>query len=698
MEITITTYALILALPLVAFVVQVFFGKRLPRGGDWLVIGAICIDLLLSLRVFFGALFFSSFAGTPFVWNLRGWLGDAGTGVLALSTGILVDNVTAMMLVVVTGCCTLIFLFSTGYMAGHRRYSLFFAYLSLFAFSMLLLVLGNNLIALFMGWELVGLSSYLLIGFLFEEPVVAPDIVPASACKKAFITNRIGDTGFLLGILTLFSFTGKIAYGDVFEAVRNGAFGDHATLLTVAGILLFCGAMAKSAQFPLHVWLPDAMAGPTPVSALIHAATMVAAGVYMVARLYPLFTPDALTFIAYVGAFTALFGATIALVMNDIKRVLAYSTISQLGYMVFGLGVGAYSAGLFHLMTHAFFKALLFLAAGSVIHAMHRAYHHAGLEWNPRSRENDAQDMRNMGGLRKAMPVTFATTAVAVLAISGVPFTSGFLSKDMILGGAFAFGFVENPQHFLIPVFGFAAALLTAFYMARLLIMTFLGTNRMAERGQEALRESPWNMTVPLVLLAVLCGWFWYNPDPTTIFAKGWVSSFLTPPASAVPQTLVAAPADAHHAAHVAAMLVSLFCAGAGFFAAWMLDRRGAISLEHWRLSGSRVYQLLANKYYVDELYNRTVVAGMVQVSRILGWFDKVLVDGVVNATGRFQTGLSELSGFVDRYGVDGLVNALAGFVRDTGNEVRQIQTGRIQNYVVYATVGLIVLIVVTGM
>ena len=699
METSITTYGLILVLPLVAFVVQMLVGKRLPRGGDWVVLGAIGASVVLSLVVFFTALFGGAFAESPFIWNTTDWLRTAAfvpTG-WTLEIGIHVDNVTAMMLVVVTGCSALIFLFSTGYMAGHPRYSRFFGYLSLFAFSMLLLVLGNNLLVLYIGWELVGLSSYLLIGFLFEEKVVPPDINPAAACKKAFITNRVGDVGFFLGILTVFFVTGKLGYAEVFNSVQSGAFDGRTWLLTTAGVLLFCGAIGKSAQFPLHVWLPDAMAGPTPVSALIHAATMVAAGVYMVGRLYPLFTPDALLVIAYVGAITAFFAASIALVMTDIKRVLAYSTISQLGYMIFGLGVGAYSAGLFHLMTHAFFKALLFLASGSVIQAMHHALHHAHVEWNPDTRENDAQDMRNMGGLGKHMPITFVTMAMATLAISGVPFTSGFLSKDMILGGAFAFGFIEHPQHFLVPLLGFLAAGMTAFYMFRLLFMTFFGKFAYGEPVSGFVHESRWNMTAPLIGLATFTVWFWYDLDPTTIFAPGWVSEFIAKPATLVGMAEGGALALEHatHAAHVPGIVLSLVVAFAGIAVAWRKYANGTISLEAWRASGSWLYRLLANKYYVDEFYGKTAIAATYAISRMSGWFDKVVIDGIVNAVGYAQVALSWLSGKIDKLGVDGLVNLIADIVRAAGGEVRQIQTGRIQNYLVFAVMGIIVLVLI---
>jgi len=699
-ETSIVTYALILILPLAAFIIQMLVGRRLPRGGDWVVLTAIFAAFVLSFGVFWRALSGGAFANGPWTWTFRDWLRTpTPQASWTLPMGILVDNVTAMMLVVVTGCSALIFLFSTGYMAGHPRYSRFFGYLALFAFSMLVLVLADNLLALYVGWELVGVSSYLLIGFLHDRALVPPDISPGSASKKAFITTRIGDVGFFLGILAVFAVTGQLGYGNVFQSIGDGAFMGRPWLLTLVGLLLFCGAIGKSAQFPLHVWLPDAMAGPTPVSALIHAATMVAAGVYMVGRLYPIFTPDALVVIAYVGAITAFFAATIAVVMTDVKRVLAYSTISQLGYMMFGLGVGAYGAGLFHLMTHAFFKALLFLASGSVIHAMEHGLGRVGRHWNPDTGEDDPQDMRNMGGLRHAMPITFATMGVATLAICGVPFTSGFLSKDMILGGAVAFGFIEHPQHFLIPLLGLAAAALTAFYMFRLMFMTFFGEFRKEREVEHGLRESPASMTVPLVVLAIFSVWIWYTFDPSAAFREVWTAEFIVKPLPATGTLADVASneafAHAAHTAHIPAMLLSLLAAGAGILLAWRKYRRGTISLEAWRTSDSRLYRVLANKYYVDEAYEHTAVAATLVVSRAAAWFDKVIIDGLVNAVARLQVGISWLAGRADKFGVDGAVNLLADAVRAMGNGVRQVQTGRIQNYIVFAMMGIIILFLI---
>ncbi|MSS73024.1 MAG: NADH-quinone oxidoreductase subunit L, partial [Candidatus Latescibacteria bacterium] len=525
MGVSMISYSIaILLLPLAAFGIQIFFGKRLPRGGDWVSTGAIFIALLLALRVLGHAIGESN----PNYLEREAWTWmDFGSS--RLSLGIQIDNIAAIMLVVVTLVSALVHLYSTGYMHGDSRYHQFFAFLSLFSFSMLGLVLSDNFLCLYIFWELVGVSSYLLIGFWFEKRSAA------DACKKAFITNRVGDFGMFAGILILVWQVGPLGYQEVFHAVGQGHLSGG--LLTLAGICLFLGAVGKSAQFPLHVWLPDAMEGPTPVSALIHAATMVAAGVYMVTRMFPILTPDALLFIAYIGAITAILGASIAIAQNDIKRVLAYSTISQLGYMVMGLGVGAYVAGFFHLVTHAAFKACLFLGSGSVIHAMHGVLHHS---------DKDPQDMRNMGALKKYMPTTYKTFLLATVALAGVPLTSGFLSKDSILAGTLEFS-MEHPQHFLIPLIGFGAAGITAFYMFRLVFLTFHGEGRWKEghgshghghdsHGHDAHghagepHESPRVMTIPLVVLASLSLWFWYSPNPVS--PSGWFHHMIVKPES----------------------------------------------------------------------------------------------------------------------------------------------------------------------
>ena len=678
---TLLTFALAIPLiPLAAFAVMIFTGKRLPRRGDWLSTSAIGAALVLACVVLAAKL--GSYREETLVMSGT-WIDFHAvpvTGPLRIVLGIAVDNLSAVMLVVVTLISTLVHLFSIGYMKGDVRYSRYFAFLGLFSFSMLLIVLANNLLLLYVGWELVGICSYLLIGHWYEKKSAS------DAAIKAFVVNRVGDLGFFIGIAILFMTFRTFTLADIFAAMAAGTipFGSQ-WWLTAAGILLFCGAIGKSAQFPLHVWLPDAMEGPTPVSALIHAATMVAAGVYLVARLFPVMTADALVVIAYIGAVTAFIAATIALVQNDIKKVLAYSTISQLGYMIMGLGVGAYSAGFFHLVTHAMFKAGLFLGSGAVIHAMHEALHHAG------DHATDAQDIRNMGGLRKRMPVTFWTFVVYTLAIAGVPLTSGFLSKDEILAGTLAFGGMTG--HVLIPVIGFLVAGLTSFYMFRLVIIAFLGEHRDAERAHHV-HDPGWVMTLPLVVLAVLSFFLFYSVNPFG-GATGWIPRAVERPASVVPVAQAAAPAGAFEEVvqgiHTSAMLLSLAMAGLGILAAFATYYWKRINADAVARALAPVHSFLLHKWYFDELYGAVVVGGVLGLSRVLRWIDTYVVDGAVNGAGALARGVSFLSGKFDTYVVDGLVNASAYLSGLAGLVLRKFQTGRVQTYVMFAVLAVMV-------
>ncbi|MDI6401971.1 NADH-quinone oxidoreductase subunit L, partial [Balneolaceae bacterium ANBcel3] len=468
-------------LPLAGFLLLIFFGKRLPRQGDWLGTLLVSASLLLSLMILFGRPSGDEALTATWTWAVFG--GIPGMDTVVVELGIMIDTLSSIMLVVVTLISTLVHFFSMGYLKGDIRYSRYFAYLGIFTFSMLGIVLTHNLLMMYIFWELVGLSSYLLIGHWYEKKSAS------NAAMKAFIVNRVGDAGMFIGIMIVFVNFSTFSFDGIFGAVASGdlPFQSQAWL-TAAGVLIFCGAIGKSAQFPLHVWLPDAMEGPTPVSALIHAATMVAAGVFLVARLFPLFTADALLIIAYVGAFTALLAASIAITQNDIKKVLAWSTISQLGYMVMALGAGAFAAGFMHLVTHAAFKAGLFLGSGAVIYAMHEALH------KQHDHHTDPQDIRNMGGLKSKLPVTYFTFLLFTLAISGVPFTSGFLSKDEILAGTLAFSTLNG--HYLLPVIAFIVAGMTAFYMFRLLILTFHGKPA-DEKRLSLMEEVPYVMTIP---------------------------------------------------------------------------------------------------------------------------------------------------------------------------------------------------------
>jgi len=656
----ITNAIIILLLPLLAFVIQIFFGKRLPRQGGWLPTSAMFLAFLFAVPIFWQAIaaYDPQFKITA-SWD---WI---DFGPVAVSFGIHIDNLTAIMLIVVTLISALIHLYSIGYMHGDERYSRYFSYLSLFSFSMLGLILVDNFFGIYIFWELVGLCSYLLIGFWFEKHSAS------NAAKKAFITNRIGDICMFIGILIVFTTLGVFKFEDVFQGVADGQL--KGGLLTVAGMLIFGGAIGKSAQFPLHVWLPDAMEGPTPVSALIHAATMVAAGVYLVGRVFVLFTADALLFIAYIGTITAFMAATIAIVQTDIKRVLAYSTISQLGYMMVGLGTGGYTAGLFHLTTHAFFKALLFLGSGSVIHALH------------------TQEMTEMGGLRKKMPITFWTFLVATLAISGVPPLSGFWSKDMILASALEFGML-NPNHMVIFVIMLLSAGLTAFYMFRLVYLTFAGTPRDKHKFDHA-HESPRVMTIPLTVLAVFSvgtiWWGWYEH----LIAKPELSAFASTPAEMIPSH--EGTHEVAHSAHQIALVLSVLVAGLGILISTATYYWKKISAETWGKRLRPIYNLLWNKYYFDELYGATVIKGTLLTSKLSALFDLRFIDGIVNGVARWTAKVSFADGWFDLRVVDGLVNLVARVIEFFGAGLRNIQTGRVQTYILMALGAVVALFII---
>jgi NADH-quinone oxidoreductase subunit L len=553
---------------------------------------------------------------------------------------------------------------------------------------MLGIVLTNNLLMMYIFWELVGLSSYLLIGFWYEKKSAA------DAGKKAFLVNRIGDIGMFIGILILFTNYRTFSFDTIYSQISQGIlpFGSE-TWLTAAGILIFMGAVGKSAQFPLHVWLPDAMEGPTPVSALIHAATMVAAGVYLVSRIFVMLTADAMLVVAVVGAFTSLVAATIALTQNDIKKVLAYSTVSQLGYMIMSLGVGAYTFALFHLVTHAFFKANLFLGSGSVIHGMHHE-----------------QDIREMGGLRKKMPITYYSFLISTLAISGIPLTSGFLSKDGILAGTLAFGNLTG--HWIIPFMGFTVAMLTAFYMFRLVILTFHGKPRNKEKYDHA-HESPFVMVMPLVVLSILSIFFWYTPNPFSADAGWFASKWITTPETVVPENTrfdfminenisgVSAHGnivhsekyvEAMHSAHYPAMFLSLLLGGLGILLAFSMYQWKKINADSLAERVKGLYKFSLYKWYLDELYGATAVDGTLGLSKILNVFDKYIVDGIVNGSAYITRGFSRLSGLFDTYFVDGLVNWTAFFSGFIGLSFKRIQTGKVQTYLVLVIFSVLIL------
>lgn len=597
--------------PLIGVLFNIFLGQTLGRKAVNIVSpGVVLLSFLVSLHAV-GNLP----EGGALVDNVWIWI---SSGTLHVDFALRVDQLSAMMILVVTGVGFLIHVYSTGYMAHDEDVARYFAYLNLFTTSMLLLVLGENLLLLFVGWEGVGLCSYLLIGFWYT------DDEKASAGKKAFIVNRVGDAGFLLGMFLLFWTLGEHSVWTLsFSEIQQHVSSIPVDVATVICLLLFIGAAGKSAQIPLYVWLPDAMAGPTPVSALIHAATMVTAGIYMIARLHFLYalSPTALSVVATVGAATAFFAATIGLVQNDIKKVLAYSTVSQLGYMFLGLGVGAYTAGVFHLMTHAFFKALLFLGAGSVIHGM-----------------SDEQDIQKMGGLKNKMPVTFWTFFVACLAIAGVPGLSGFFSKDLILEEAYASP-LGSPILWLVGTIG---AGMTAFYMFRLLFVTFFGETRASHDVAHHIHESPASMTVPLAVLAVLSIVGGYFP----------LLHFLNP------------MYGSHHP-EISPLIkyIPTVVGLAGIALAYVMYVVNPSIAENLSKNFSALYNLLLNKYYIDELYDLIFVRPVAAASN---WLWKVW----------------------DMIVIDGTVNGAAHTMEANGLLLRLWQTGNVQNYALSFLIG----------
>ena len=590
--------------------------------------GVLLLSFLLATAIFFAMR--AAGVHEPFVQRYFSWM---PVGDLQIDAAFQLDQLSMLMVMIITGVGTLIHIFSVGYMVDDPGYPRYFAYLNLFVFFMLVLVLGSSYPLMFVGWEGVGLCSYLLIGFWFSEKA------NADAGKKAFIVNRIGDFGFLVAMFMLFANVGKLDFVGVDAAVSTLPFAG--AVITAICLFLFLGCAGKSAQIPLYVWLPDAMAGPTPVSALIHAATMVTAGVYLIARSNVLFAmaPTAGLVVVLIGALTAVFAATIGLKQWDIKKVLAYSTVSQLGYMFMGVGTGAYAAGVFHLMTHAFFKALLFLGSGSVIYAMHAAYHHTG-------NHDDAQDMRNMGGLKQFMPITWGLMWIATLAISGIPPFAGFFSKDAILGAvhshhegstldsASLFGIPGGTILMLCYVLGLAAAFMTAVYMTRMMLYTFHGPNRSGEQERKHLHEAPWSMTGPLVVLGVLSavgGWF-NLPALLPIGPVGVLDRWLDPVVGASTLRITNGVA-VETAASTEWLLVGIavVIAVAGIALAFGRLRPASLVPKKDAPAEHGFERVLAHKYFVDEAYDAAIVEPVLATSRGLLWrgLDVGIIDGI---------------------------------------------------------------------
>jgi NADH-quinone oxidoreductase subunit L len=637
----------IILLPLFGFLLNGLLGKRLRSeslvgiigsgavGGSFIAAGMIFVEML-SVPA----------SERSFVVDFFRWI---SAGSFSVPVAYQIDQLSILMTLVVTGVGFLIHVYSIGYMHGDPGYWRFFAYLNLFIFMMLNLVLADNFLLMFLGWEGVGLCSYLLIGFWHERKFDTGGYAPgeattADAAKKAFIVNRIGDLGFLVGLFLIFTTFGSLSFSEVLSRASATVPAGDTTMFWIA-LLLFIGATGKSAQIPLYVWLPDAMAGPTPVSALIHAATMVTAGVYMVARCSVLYAlaPAAMAIVAAVGIATAIFAATMGLVQNDIKKVLAYSTISQLGYMFMALGVGAFAAGIFHVMTHAFFKALLFLGAGAVIHAMH-----------------EEQDIQKMGGLKTHLPVTYKTFMIAALAISGIPPLSGFFSKDEILWLAFSQGSVA------LWALGWLGAALTAFYMFRLTTLTFEGSPRWM--GEKHPHEAPKVMTIPLILLAVLSIVGGFVGIPYSLGGGNAIEHWLDP-VFAVARAKLPIPADGGHTAEYVLMSLSVAIAVAGIFAGRIIYLRRPDIADRASAMFRGLYTMLWNKYYVDEAYGKFIVEPIMKGSDKMLWnvFD---------------------IGIIDR-AVDGTAKAVA-FV---SGAMRRLQTGVVQGYALVFVVGVMIVL-----
>jgi NADH-quinone oxidoreductase subunit L len=629
-------YLLIPFLPLAAFVINILFGRGLIRDkAHWIsclaIIGSFIASVITGLDVINGKIINE---------DLYTWI-IAGT--FSVSFGFLIDQLTTVMLFVVTGVGSLIFIYSIGYMHGDKGYYRFFSYLSLFVFFMLMLVMSNNFIQLYLGWEGVGLCSYFLIGFWYEKKAAA------DAGKKAFITNRFGDFGFALGVFMIFLTFGSVHYAPVFAAVKDyightvNFLGYEVDLITLIALLLFCGAIGKSAQIPLHVWLPDAMEGPTPVSALIHAATMVTAGVFMVARCNAIFNLSqvAMNVVAIVGGVTALFAATIATAQNDIKRIIAYSTLSHLGMMFLACGVGAYAAGVFHLYTHAFFKALLFLAAGSVIHAVHH------------------NDIQRMGGLKKYMPITYITMFIAALSAGGVPGLAGFFSKDEIIWSAFASG---SPVGKFVWILVTGVAFFTPFYSFRMIFLTFHSKFRGTHHEEHHLHESPAAMTIPLIILALGAVGIGWVGIPTILGGGSHFAEFLKP---------VVGHPEFHgtHAQEWGIMGLSTTIALTGLVIAAIFYLMKTDIPVRLARQFSPVYKLLFNKYYVDELYHHILIRPTLWVAN------------------RF------IEGFTDAKIIEGIVNGVPRTIGRFAGTLRKVQTGLTQHYAIIMAGGVLILI-----
>ena len=705
MEYTLQNIAPIVLLPFFAFAINAFIVKKLSKVAVAISCFSILGSFFYSAKVFFD--FYSKFSTGYYIHKTFNWFDlSYGDMPFKVDMGIYIDNMTATMLLMVTGVATLIHIFSTYYMHDDARYGRFFVYLSLFTSAMLGLVLSDNLLSVFIFWELMGFCSYSLIGFYYEKEGAG------DASMKAFMTTRVGDVFFLLGILALWSVVGNVTFVDIYKTIAAGGFDGAMALgfplVTVAAFSVFMGTMGKSAQVPLQVWLPDAMWGPTPCSALIHAATMVAAGVYLSLRCYPLMEAGQLTtFIAYVGGITAFGAATVALIQTDIKAVLAYSTISQLGYMVLGVGVGSYNAAFMHLITHAVFKACLFLAAGSIIHSLHDHHTHAHV-----------QEMPRMGGLRKKMPFTFIAMLFCTFAIAGIPFFSGFVSKDRILGDALLAA-LDNKVLWGPALLGFAGAFLTAFYMFRMMFLTFFGEPRDKELYDHTKKETlSWNRNVPLLILALFTFGFWFSGSLTgqglvkvsgekyewfqTLIEKPHVEKFSSYTSEELGMTDTStgkvfekssydssyglSEEKAHHIHHIhhIGAIISIIIAFAGVFISAMMYHWRSWNPGRFVSAFSGWYKAIQNKYYFDDVYVKGFIQkGLLPLNRLLafidmGIYDRYFVDGWEKVNRVMFTASKWFDDtVVDTIAVDGTGASVKLF----NVILRTIQSGKVQFY-----------------
>ncbi len=664
-----------LFLPLLSFMILIFGGSYLKNKSHFIALPLIGLMLVNSIVFLVKSLAMHHFEiNKSFEWF--------STGDFSISLGCYVDSVASIMLVVVSLISFLVHLYSTEYMKDDPKYSRYFAFLGIFTFSMNGIVLSDSLIMMYIFWELVGLSSFLLIGFWFEKDR------PPLAANKAFLTNRVGDIGMFIGIMILYFNIGSFNIQEIIA----GTSSINYLLLTVSGLLVFMGAVGKSAQFPLHIWLPDAMEGPTPVSALIHAATMVAAGVYMTFRIFPFLTPEALTVIAVIGAITALMAAITAITRNDIKAVLAYSTISQLGYMIMALGVGAPVYAFFHLVTHAMFKACLFLCSGSVIHAMHHSLHHLD------DHHTDPQDMNNMGGLKHKMPITHAAMLISTLAIAGVPFFSGFLSKDGILAAVLSFYYKYDGWTVILPIADFGASMITAFYMFRLIFKTFYGKPNNKEIYNHV-HESPLPMTLPLILLSILSFALVFTLKLNPLKSTGWFKN------------LIYSFSKNHNfldmyyinkgikAAHYDAMYLSLFVASAGIALSILIYYFKKIDVERlskvFNILG--LYDLSKNKFYIDKIYNIILYRPFFKQSKLASFLDWDIYDQkIIDAWGWITLKISNLSGKADYSILDQkIIDGVSHLTNYSSRKMKKIQSGVIQHYLLGGFMCLVIIIMV---